>query len=189
MSIPKDYQKLKTQPGDPSHCTNYGKQTDSALCYVSVFLVNSNEAMDFNDRDGLIEGIHGALAENQALIEVGAGSKGLIQYIYSIVKTLTENGVLYTLLIHNNYVSHVVAVRGFFEEYGITGIRDATVFELYRREHPDFGPEEWAYDPYDANSQAKFKMIVSEQEKYDELFPDHPLSQCRELVKHVITTL
>ena len=73
MIIPIDYQKLKTLPGDPEGCITYGKQTENALCIVSVFPILPSEAMDVNGKEKLIDGIHHTLSQNQALIEVDSG--------------------------------------------------------------------------------------------------------------------
>mgnify|MGYP007115060343 FL=1 len=37
MIVPNDYQRLKALPEDPEGCITYGKQTEGALCLVSVF--------------------------------------------------------------------------------------------------------------------------------------------------------
>ena len=75
MIVPADYQKLDPLPEDPEGCVTYGKQTENALCMVSIFSVDPEDAMDFNDNKALIDGIHHTLAENQALIEVENGRR------------------------------------------------------------------------------------------------------------------
>ena len=155
---------------------------------VSIYPIDVEDAMDFNDTEALINGIHHTLAENQALIEVENGRRASgFPYIYSIVKTYNgeEEGVGYTLvldfLLRPN--SSVVRVQGFFQEYGITGVRDATVFARLSQDK-GFSEDSWCFDPYDPDSQASYKMNQSELAEYDELFPDHPLTQCRMLIRH-----
>lgn len=188
MIVPDDYQKLDPLPEDPEGCISYGKQTESALCMVSIYPIDVEDAMDFNDTEALINGIHHTLAENQALIEVENGRRASgFPYIYSIVKTYNgeEEGVGYTLvldfLLRPN--SSVVRVQGFFQEYGITGERDATVFARLSQDK-GFSEDSWCFDPYDPDSEASYKMNQSELAEYDELFPDHPLTQCRMLIRH-----
>ena len=188
MIIPADYQKLDPLPEDPEGCVSYGKQTESALCMVSIYPIDVEDAMDFNDTEALINGIHHTLAENQALIEVENGRRTSgFPYIYSIVKTYNgeEEGVGYTLvldfLLRPN--SSVVRVQGFFQEYGITGEREATVFARLSQDK-GFSEDSWCFDPYDPDSEASYKMNQSELAEYDELFPDHPLTQCRMLIRH-----
>lgn len=186
MIIPDDYQKLKTLPEDPEGCITYGKQTENALSIVSVFPILPSQAMDFDGKELLIDGIHHTLSKNQALIEVDAGFiQSGKRYIYSIIKTHQESGVQYFLLLHIAEDESVTAVKAFFDEQGTTGIRDNIVFELYRRKYPDFNMKEWFRDPYDDSFNAEYLMNLSEQEQFDEYFPQHPLSVCRQLIKHI----
>lgn len=190
MILPADYRQLNSLPEDPQGCVTYGKQTNGALCVVSIFPIEPSDAMDFDGKNTLIDGIHNSLASNQAIIEVDAGRrKSGLPYIYSLIKTHREEGVQYFLLMQFSFSpTRVIAVRAFFDEYGVTGVRDANVWEMFSKAHPELSPEEqqkeWFYDPYDANSHAEYKMNISEQEKFDSLFPDHPLSQCRQVIQH-----
>lgn len=97
-----------------------------------------------------------------------------------------EEGVGYTLvldlLLRPN--SSVVRVQGFFQEYGVTGVKDASVFAHLSQEDKGFSEDKWFFDPYDPDSEAPYKMNLSELAEYDDLFPDHPLSQCRMLIRH-----
>lgn len=191
MILPSDYQQLNSLPDDPQGCVTYGKQTPGALCVVSIFPIAPSEAMDFNGKEALIDGIHNSLASNQAIIEVDAGRrKSGLPYIYSLIKThRKEEGVQYFLLMHLSIPpSRVIAIKAFFDEYGVTGVRDTNVWAMFSKARPELSPEElqkeWFYDPYDPNFQAQYKMNISEQEKFDALFPDHPLSQCRQIIQH-----
>lgn len=62
---------------------------------VSIYPIDSEDAMDFNDKKALIDGIHHTLAENQALVEVENGRRiSGFPYIYrdyrEIVETLQQ---------------------------------------------------------------------------------------------------
>ena len=46
--------------------------------------------------------------------------------------------------------------------------------------------DEWSRDPYDAQRNKGLLMNWIEDEKYDGLFPKHPLSEMRYFVKYVI---
>ena len=85
-----------------------------------------------------------------------------------------------------------LTVQGFFEENGATGVRDSTVYEMCRRDGTVGDAEDpfrdWAKDPYDPEYTKGALMNLSEQEKYDEMFPDFPLSMCRELVRSILET-
>ena len=186
MFVPDVYQLLKALPEDPEGCITYGKQTEGALCCVSVFTIHPSEAMDFDGREDLIHGIHHSLAKNQALIEVDAGKLCSGKpYIYSVIKTQMENGIQYFLLMHIKERNHVTAVRAFFDEVGITGVRDATIFAGFSNNRPDFSMDDWWKDPYIEGYQADFLMNLSELERFDEFFPQHPLTQCRQLIRFI----
>ena len=66
-------------------------------------------------------------------------------------------------------------------------MRDAIVFELYRKEHligTDDDPYAgWTRDPYDETVKDGALMNLSEQKEYDDMFRGFPLSMCREFVR------
>ncbi|MBO4380362.1 MAG: hypothetical protein J5784_05100 [Muribaculaceae bacterium] len=194
IKMPSDYQLVKSMPEDPNHCLNYMKQTPNSIGFVQLFPLALQSAMEFGDEQVLIDGIHRTLAENQALIEVGSGKKGGdYHYIYSIIKTRREpSGVNYYLLLDVHYGEAVLRVKAFFDESGMTGQRDVMVFELMRREgkvviNDDGAITGWMKDPYDANISKSYLMNLSEDKRFDPLFPDHPLSQCRTLLQHLVS--
>ena len=61
------------------------------------------------------------------------------------------------------------------------------VFEMFRREQAGGENEDpfkgWTCDPYDEKIDKGALMNISEQERFDEIFPGFPLSMCRELVR------
>ncbi len=194
MSLPEEYRILDDSPDDPYGCVTYGKNTLQALCLLQAFPIEPAEAMNPSDLSGLIAGIHQSLANNQALIEVDNGKSGTgnHNYIYSIVKTnLETDGVQYSLLLQIHYDDKVLNLQGFFTEMGAMGIRDTTVFEMLQKEGLITGHDDkrWKADPYDPHYDHPYKMNLSEKHQFDEAFPLHPLSQCREVLKHVIAKL
>jgi len=146
--------------------------------------------MDFGNPQSIIDGIHKTLADNQALIEVRAGmTKRSYHYIYSIVKTKRESsGVQYFLLMQIMYGHVVLNIKAFFDERGMTGVRDTTIWELAYRDGIVSVKDDskWWFDPYDKNYKHPWLMNLSEKEEYDKMFPEHPLSQCREFANYVI---
>lgn len=86
-------------------------------------------------------------------------------------------------LINNN---QGIQISGYFDEIGTTGIRDVMVFEILRRKGKvNEDMESWTADPYDPSVKTGFLMNISEREQYDEIFPDHPLSVVRSLIRHL----
>jgi hypothetical protein len=89
--------------------------------------------------------------------------------------------------------SYVIKIQ--CEEHGLTGYRDASVFDQkFRSGEVTIDVEEevirgWMRDPYDPSIVDGFAWNLSEAEEYDALFPGHPLSRLRPVLKHVQATL
>jgi hypothetical protein len=132
-----------------------------------------------------------AESRRAGLIEARAGSGGLGAVVSLIYKRLEMPAYIFTgmLFIPNDEVSRVwTVVSG---ERGTTGLREAIVttelmnagrltIESYKRS--------WAHDPYDANYCGVDRSLLrftSDDESYDEQFPEHPLSK----VRRVLATL
>lgn len=80
--------------------------------------------------------------------------------------------------------SFVVKVQS--PEHGLTGMREAVVFDRWMKMHPPDpatlkeGPiPGWAADPYDASRQDPVMRNPAEDEAFDAIFPTHPLSRVR----------
>ncbi len=190
MSLPEEYRILDDAPDDPYGCVTYGKNTPQALCMVQAYPIEPAEALEPNSLPHLIAGIHQSLADNQALIEVDNGSSrtGGRPYIYSIVKTnLEAEGVQYSLMLQMHYDDKILNIQGYFTETGVVGIRDTTVYSMLEKEGLVCGNDDkrWKFDPYDPQFDHPYKMNLGEKRQFDEAFPLHPLSQCRELLHHM----
>lgn len=190
FKMPDDYQLLNSMSDDPKNCLNYGKETDYSTTFIQLFAISRFSAMSWGEDQKIIDGIHQSLAENQALIEVKCGkTRRGYRYVYSIVKTHNEpSGVQYFLLMQVFYGHAALNIKAFFSEKGITGKREAVVFEMACREGvvSISDTSNWAYDPYDKNFKRDYLMNMSEEERYDQLFPEHPLTQCRNFINLVI---
>ena len=187
ISIPAYYGEMKAQPDDPENAKVFAVCSEHTMCFIRIYTIEEGAAMPLN-QDAVIQGIHDCLAENQGLIQVECGKN----YIYSIVKTHRGEmgGVQYTLTLDMKSDGCILHVQGFFDEDGMTGIRDTMVLELCHREGL-VGKEDdffygWMSDPYDANYKRGLLMNLSEREEYDEMFPDFPLSLCSELARTLV---
>ena len=193
LNLPEEYNVLSKTPAAPMYCVNYAKKTANSISFIQSFPINARHTMDYCNVQKIISGIHQSLGDNQALIEVKAGkTKNNRQYVYSIVKTLNKpSGVQYYMLMHIAYENIAINVNGHFIEAGMTGLRDTTIWELACREGivSSIDKSKWCFDPYDKTLKRPYLMNLSEKEEYDEIFPDHPLSQCRKFVKLIIQTL
>lgn len=193
LNLPLEYKVLDKFPEDPMYSANYGKNTSNCVSFIQSFPMSARRTMDYYNVQKIINGIHQSLGDNQALIEVKAGKTNHTrQYVYSIVKTKEEpSGVEYFMLMHVAYEEIAINVNGHFVESGMTGMRDTMVWELARREGlvSISDNSKWMFDPYDKTMKRPYMMNLSEKEEYDELFPDHPLSQCRKFVKLITERL
>lgn len=193
LNLPLEYKVLDKFPEDPMYSANYGKNTSNCVSFIQSFPMSARRTMDYYNVQKIINGIHQSLGDNQALIEVKAGKTNHTrQYVYSIVKTKEEpSGVEYFMLMHVAYEEIAINVNGHFVEAGMTGMRDTMVWELARREGlvSISDNSKWMFDPYDKTMKRPYMMNLSEKEEYDELFPDHPLSQCRKFVKLITERL
>ncbi len=193
FAMPEGYARLKAAPDDPEGQISFGSQTDQCVAIVHIRPLPEGECpMNPNHPEEAIAGIHRTHRENQGLIEVepfasGSGVRG----IYSIVKTLLKpSGVQYCLTLHMDAGGTSFEVQGFFEEQGITGMRDAMIFNE-ARESGAIGDDlkGWMQDPYNPDHDRGTQMNLSESRRYDSRFPEHPLSVCRSLVAHIIESI
>ena len=191
--VPQNFVVLDSLPDDEPGQITYVSQDEGTNALLKVNTMLSKYAMPYKKQDKIIKGIHETLEEDQGLVEVGAGIMGYSgrHYAYSIVKTKLEpTGVQYCLTLHIIDDGYTIAVQGFFEEAGTTGIRDSIVVELERREGTiDISAEGitgWTRDPYDDKRTEGFLMNLSEAKKYDAMFPEHPLSELRNTLEILI---
>lgn len=193
FQLPAEYKVLSKTPAAPMYCVNYGMKTTCCNSIIQAFPVIPNCNMKYYDVPIIINGINQSLDDNSALIEVNAGKTiSNRQYSYSIIKIKNNpSGVIYYLIMFIAYGNVAINIKGDFIEAGMTGIRDTTIWELARRKGLVSITDNsgWCFDPYDKNSKRSYLMNLSEKEEYDEMFPDHPLSQCRKFVKLIIQRL
>lgn len=185
----KGYQQCDRLDTDPEGSIPFGIATNQTYAICQVWPITPDQAMDLNSNQ-LIDGIHHSLQPNQALIEVNCGKTASNKdYIYSIVKTLKEpHGAQYFVLLdYWETPSSVLRFQGFFEENGTTGVRDASIFSAFAKNHPtDVVRVNWLFDPYDPNFKHPTLMNQSERPEFDSFFPEHPLSMAREFAGRVI---
>ena len=186
VQIPAYYQQVDSSPEDPEGSVPFIVRTEQAICFVLIYPITMSETVPREQSDR-IQGISQFLTDKQALILAEADEKRA----YSIVKTGMEpSGMEYTLTYQRFYEDFAISITGFFEEEGTTGLRDTTVYELCRR-NGSVGSDNdpftgWKLDQYDCADKDGLMMNLSEQEQYDEHFPAHPLSMCRELIRTLL---
>lgn len=190
VNIPVNFQKLNSLPEDPKDSISYGKQTQSCSCFVMIYPISNEKSMPYENEMAVVNGIHGALGSNQGLIEVKSGiTHNQKKYIYSIVKSKLEpSGMQYILTMHIDMGQYCMNIQSFFDEIGMTGTRDTAIMNKMINEGKITPPNMsgWFKDPYDENYKNGIIMNLSEKEKYDVMFPQHPLSEMRSFIKYII---
>ncbi len=192
LRLPERFRQLKSLHEDPPMSVPYGYVSEGTESFLFVSPVEKRDAMPFHDPETVIDGIRRELGEDQGIIEVVNGiTREQRRYIYSVVKTLKRmQGVQYNLTMHLERADDVLQVQGFFSEANVAGARDALVFALLEKQGEirvrDSIPEGWVSDPYDPWYTRGIRMNRSEQERFDVLFPAHPLSELRKFVKEII---
>lgn len=108
--------------------------------------------------------------------------------VRAIFKFPQENkGTTYlaSLTIPFKNCSYVVKIQA--PEIGFTGVRETVVADKLMKENKlkitEDGQRDWLADPYDDTYVEGTLMNGAEKEEYDEEFPDHPLTQARNLLR------
>lgn len=190
LVLPEEFETLNALPDDPDGAISYSKVTSNALCFIQSFPLRISDCMPMNEIRSIVDGIHSCLADNQGIIEVSNGTtKYDKKYAYSIIKnSLEPRGMSYILTMHIIKDGTALCLRGQFEEQGMSGQRDAYVYEYAIRCNIGIGTdgEGWFKDPFDNDFVRGLRMNYSEDRRFDESFPDHPLSQVRALISFII---
>lgn len=200
--IPNGYERLKYKnpvKDAAKAVTNtdaaYRKTVGTSDNIVVIMKTTPEKAMNPDDIQSLIDGVHECLSDNQGIIEAknGTSARGY-KYIYSIVKNMSDEpfgGVRYYLrlnLFDNS--DDIIEFQADFTEIGTTGGREAVCSDLARRAgladvFAD-GFKDWAQDPYDPEYTKGCLKNLAEKEGLDGLFPEHPLSQAHEFLLAVL---
>lgn len=150
---------------------------------------SEEEAIPFGNPQSVIDGIHECLGDNQGLITVECTKTGSGEdAMHSIVKTVEPfDGAQYCLTMDIGSRNGVFRIQGFFAKAGTTGMRDAIVMATEGKGGAlEEGQEAWSKDPYDVDFKRGIPMNRSEDPEYDDAFPWHPLSICRQTARDII---
>jgi hypothetical protein len=137
-----------------------------------------------------------ANAQGCALIEAEVVDAGSCRAIWLIVRSYRKpHGSIYVASLTLPFHDFSFVLKAQCEERGMTGIREAMVLPEVLNAAPDDSfvvgapPQGWLVDLYDSNLRTQPLRNVSEDEKYDAKFPDHPLSRVRRLIRHLDSSL
>lgn len=199
LITPDYYSQLKKKPPKgadiPKDAVVIEASNEGTSALVVCFPVSPESSMPFADSEEVIKRLRNELGDNKGIIAVDSGvtNEGK-EYVYNILKKKHENAkripvvVEYSLNMNIKAADAIWFLNGSFTELGTTGVRDSTMYAIYlntaSQEKLEMHP--WTSDPYDPDYKKGFLMNLSEQEKLDEKFPFHPLSEARRFVKYLI---
>lgn len=163
---------------------------------LSFILVDSSGFPDLNNQDEIRNWCRSAAEENQgglieaSVVETPIGTS--ISYIYK-----RRHGKAYTFLgmmilpMHDKLLVWTVVAQ----EQGTTGLRETAItmklFKSGELNMEKYG-ELWARDPYDTSYHGVDKSLlrfISDDECYDQEFPNHPLTVVRKTLKQLPTAI
>lgn len=159
---------------------------------VTCRTVPDGGTVPFDDPRQLADSIRKNLDDASGIVEAANGvTNSGRKYIYSIVKhriytsggSGIRRGTEYRLEFSVKYGGLAQNVSGVFREEG-PGRRETEVLAAWR-DMPHGGGDVWASDPYDPFWKRGYLMTLAEYAEYDALYPDHPLSVARGLVKYI----
>ena len=125
---------------------------------------------------------HGSIVEVEKEF---LGDFVLIKSIFKISQEITGFIFLasYSLIME----SYTFIIKVECPEKGTTGLRESTVLMMCGIDGsiPKGSMEGWFYDPYDPALNDKVSTNISDQEKYDRFFPNHPLTRARATLNQI----
>lgn len=165
----------------------YRYSTDEASCFINTFILSDEASRIPREKEVLIQGLHETMDQFRGIIEVANGfTRSGKEYVYYIVKTLVgdqKQHHCYYLVLQLDQGISLTQVTGTFLYRHSQDYRDQEIYAKFKELFPR---EEWEKDPYDKNFRRGLLMNQGEREEYDILFPEHPLTQARKLVKDLI---
>lgn len=198
--LPNKYVKRKLKSKDakelglPKDAQLYALNSENCNAILLRMLATEDSAIPRSE-DAIIDLLRNTLDGESGIIEVGCGTtENGNEYAFDLFKRhitdMDPIGVVdYTLNINVWKDGDIHFINGSFQENGMTGMRDTTVYEIYRKKgyFQNDQHDGWNRDPYDSKCKEGFLMNLSEQKEFDDMFPDHPLSEARELIDFIIT--
>ena len=174
----------------------FGKGTFAMSGIMMSWPVTEQESLPLSDTKGLIQQFHDEMDDHQGLIAVKCGltPKGN-RYAYVIRKMYfadeqgnQEGPTDYELNFNIRINGKIHFINGSFQERDkVPGNRSGMLYLMsLGSSELQLEAEAWDRDPYDSNREKGFLMNWTEDEKYDGLFPYHPLSEMRRFISYVV---
>lgn len=166
------------------------------LLVVQSFPMPPNIPCPLDDLQGLRSFYrNGVAAIGGGLVLVDVHNIKGFSCIRTIFKILNEGGgIHYVGGLTFPFAAHSFVIKVQCEDSELTSKRDLTIFEKLLNEGvltltEDMIAPGWVQDPYDPHYNGPSLLNMAEAEKYDEMFPDHPLTQTRKILRHIEATI
>lgn len=145
------------------------------------------------DRKALIDEVR-ALAKSRGggIISADVVTVAGVPAVKLIYKREQRPAYIYSGMLLFPYEDVYFVLMVVFGEHGTTGVREAVVTSQLLDEGKitvKTYPQLWFRDPYDPEYKDVVLCSLSDDEKYDHSFPDHPLSRMRQKLLNLQSTL
>lgn len=130
--------------------------------------------------------------EHGALIEVDKVYYGDILLVKTIFKIPQEpTGFTYLGSFTLPMKDYCFVITAECHELGMTGVRECTVMVISEQIGliPTGTLDGWSADPYDPEFNNCVLRNLSDDEKYDKDFPDHPLTRTRKILNEILNNI
>lgn len=193
IKLPEEFIHLESEQGMPPGLF-FVKETEVAVANIFLSDIRYEESIPRNDITGVVQATRSYLTDEQGLIEINTGkTKSGKEFVYSIVKNYKDDGrgVMYIVVIQIAYTNSVYNLQCYFQDYEASGIREVLCYELAIREGlvdtKNENDDGFFRDPYDPDYKKGILMNIAEERRFDEMFPEHSLSEARRFINAIIS--
>lgn len=195
-SVSCDTSNLEPLPGWSDAIRTWQADGGATIVSLNYFPLPPDIAVSLGRLDELRRSYRDGLGNGRGLVELDVREVFDLRAVWLIFKVRQNpTGMTYveSLTLPFQEFSYVLKVD--CAETGTTGVRDAVVFAMEQQSgrvkfnSPAEFPLGWTQDPYDPSFRSPVMRNLSDDERYDERFPDHPLSRARRLLTSMLSTL
>ena len=183
------------QAGDESKRVWHSEAGDGLGLFYFDSLPDVPAALD--DLEGLRAGYRAPLAQSGgglvALDVIDAGGVPAVRSMFKLQQMRAGLAYIGSYTLPRKVCSVVVKIQCM--EHDTAGLRETVVMdeEIARGEEVALDnngiPKDWAADPYDPGFKGGLLRTLSDDERYDGRFPDHPLSRLRRYMRAIESTI
>ena len=191
VNMPYGFEEMNALPGDPPNSKVYGYESPGTISRVLVRFIPAGETLFFDDPQVLSnmiiqEAEDGKLVESETVRTYEKDRR----CVHSIVKTLSDQDrIRYWATMYIDYPDGMVLIQGFFDTLGESEMREILVQAIQTGKGivrmTDKGLIGWDLESYDPEYRHE-SGEDSDHWEFDQLFPDHPLTEARRFVNELL---